>query len=199
MSGPTLSIIVPTAGRPTLARTLDSFAGQLLPGDECIVVGDTFDGPLPETEAICRDYPFVRYVEHASSAHFFGHPQYEYGQELAKGAWLFGQDDDDIFTPDAFDAIRSAIAALPAPCPLLFRFRSYWGMTFWDTPGLLAQARIGGHCLVQPNVPGKVGQRNVEGRYRYESDYDWIIDTVARWHPVPPVWVDAVISVARPA
>lgn len=193
-----LSIIVPTAGRPSLARTLASAAPQLRPGDECIVVGDVLDGPLPQTEAICRDFPFVRYVEHAAERHHWGHPQFEAGQAVAVGDWLLGNDDDDIFTPDAFDAIRAVIAGLAWPRPLLFRFLSHFGLTFWHTAGLVAQGHIGGHCLVQPNLPGKVGQRRRDGTYRYESDYDWIVDTLSRWYPVGPVWVDHVIAEARP-
>ena len=45
---PRLSIIIPTIGRATLARTLATIAAQeLLPGDEVLVIGD---GPQPEAE-----------------------------------------------------------------------------------------------------------------------------------------------------
>jgi glycosyltransferase involved in cell wall biosynthesis len=195
-----LSLIVPTAGRPSLARTLASAAPQMLPGDECIVVGDTLDGPLRETEAICRDYPFVRYIEHAARRHYWGHPQFEAGQLVATGDWLLGNDDDDIWTPNALDAIRNAIGQLTHLRPMLFRFRSHFnGFVFWHTPGYLKQGHIGGHCLVQPNVDGKVGRRANRGTYRYESDWDWIVDTLGRWHPVEPIWCDHIIAEARPA
>ena len=47
---PRLSIIIPTIGRATLARTLATIAAQdLLPGDEVLVIGD---GRQPEAERI---------------------------------------------------------------------------------------------------------------------------------------------------
>lgn len=202
MGTPTLSLIIPTAGRPSLRRTLESAAPQVLPGDECIVVGDTLDGPLPQTEAICRDYPWVRYIEHAHDAHRWGHPQFDAGQAAAIGDWLIGQDDDDVWTPDAFAAIRAAIAHAEYPRPLLFRFRSYFGgFVFWHTAGpeWIRQGHIGGHCLVQPGrAHGKVGQRAVNGTYRYESDFDWITSTLANWAPIEPLWCDHVIAEQRP-
>jgi glycosyltransferase involved in cell wall biosynthesis len=199
---PTLSFVVPTAGRPSLRRTLESAAPQILPGDEVVVVGDTCDGPLPRTEAICRDFPFARYLEHAGEDHWWGHPQFEAGQAAARGDWLGAQDDDDIWTPGAFAAMRAAIAHCGAePRPLLFRFRSYWGgAVFWHTPGpeWVRRGHIGGHCLVTPNLPGKLGDRHVRGIYRYEADFDWIADTLRKWAPVQPLWCDTIIAEQRP-
>ena len=198
---PTLCVIIPTAGRQSLRRTLDSIAPQVLAGDGCIVVGDVFDGPLPQTEAICREYDFVRYVEYAWTGHMFGHPQFEYGQSLVTQDWIVGQDDDDIFTADAFAAIRAAIAYAEEPRPLLFRFKSYFdGLVFWHTPGpeWVRPGHIGGHCLCLPNVAGKIGLRARDGTYRYESDYDWVADTLKKWEPVEPLWCNHVISIARP-
>lgn len=193
---PTLSLIIPTAGRETLRRTLDSAAPQMLPGDECIVVGDTLVGPLPQTEAICAEYPWVRYLSHAGTAHTYGHEQFDAGLQAATGDWLLGNDDDDIWTPDAFTIIRGVIAGLDQPRPLLFRFRSAWGMVYWLQAGLLGPGTIGGHCLVQPgHAHGKVGRR-VFGHY--EGDHAWIMDTLTRWEPLTPVWHEAIIAIARP-
>ncbi len=193
---PTLSLIIPTAGRLSLRRTLESAAPQILPGDECLVVGDTFSGPLPQTEAICRDYPWVRYLEHAGEAHQFGHPQFDAGQDAARGDWLLGNDDDDIWTPEAFGVIRDTIAHLDQPRPLLFRFLSHWGIVFWLMRGLVAQGAIGGHCLVQPgHAHGKVGYRRAS---HYEGDFAWIQHTLANWAPLEPEWVDYIIAEARP-
>ena len=203
MSTPTLSAIVPTAGRASLRRTLESAAPQMLPGDEVIVVGDTTDGPLPETEAICRDFPFVRYVECPSGEHNWGHEQTDHGLTIARGDWLLCNDDDDIWTPGAFEAIRGAIAYAKVPRPLLFRFKSHYGdgFVFWHTPSpeWIRPGHIGGHCLVQPNAPGKVGMRLKHGTYRYESDFDQIANTLALWRPVEPLWCDFIIAEARPA
>jgi hypothetical protein len=111
------------------------------------------------------------------------------------------QDDDDIWTPGAFAAIREAIAYAEVPRPLLFRFKSHYnGFIFWHTPSLewIRPGHIGGHCLVQPNVPGKVGMRVKGGTYRYESDFDQIANTLALWRPVEPLFCDFIIAEARP-
>lgn len=193
---PTFGIVIPTAGRATLRRTLDSMARQMGAGDRCLVVGDTLDGPLPQTEAIVADYPWCRYLAHAGARHTWGHEQINVGLPLVGGDWVFCQDDDDIFTDDAFAAIRAAIAVLAHPCPLLFRFRSrFGGQVYWDHAGVIAEGHIGGHCLVTPNLPGLVGLRT----HRYQGDYDWIVDTIARWQPIAPQFVDAIIALARPA
>lgn len=200
---PTLGIVIPSAGRDTLRRTLDSMAPQMREGDRCIVVGDTLDGPLPQTEAIVADYPWCRYVAFRGLSHTFGNAEINHGLPLVGGDWVLCQDDDDIYTPDAFDAIRATIRQLHRPRPLLFRFRSYHGgMVFWDRAAkaawdrgrVLLEHHIGGHCLVAPNVPGRVGLRGLH----YQGDYTWIADTVRRWEPVRPLWIDRVIAVARP-
>ena len=195
MSTPTLSLIIPTAGRASLRRTLESAAPQVLSGDECIVVGDTFDGPLPETEAICRDFPFVTYYGYRGFGHNWGHAQINSALERCTGDYILGNDDDDIWTPHAFDAIRMAARDYPGRV-LLFRFRSYLGgFVFWHTPGpeWIKQGHIGGHCLVMPNIPGKIGQRTD----RYEADFDQLVETL-ELHEEPPVWCDYIIAEQRP-
>lgn len=201
---PTLGIVIPTAGRATLRRTLDSMAPQVREGDTCLVVGDCLDGPLPATEAIVADYPWCRYLAHVGKSHTFGHEQINVGLPLVGGDWVMCQDDDDIYAPGAFGAIRATIRTLHRPRPLLFRFRSYHGgRVFWDAAAKAAwdrrrvvlQDHIGGHCLVQPNIPGKVGVRGLH----YQGDHTWIEDTLRRWAPIKPLWVDEIIAIARPA
>jgi glycosyltransferase involved in cell wall biosynthesis len=194
---PTLGIFIPTYGRETLRRCLDSVMPQLLPGDDVLVVGDVRDGPLPVTEAIVAAYgPPVRYLPFTDGQMSWGHAQCDYAQTQLSTDWLFGQDDDDVFTPDAFAAIRDTIVNLDRPRPLLFRFLTHFGLTVWLQRGLVMQGAIGGHCLVQPNIPGKVGYRRAT---HYEGDFAWIRNTLTNWYPVAPEWVDFVIGRARPA
>jgi hypothetical protein len=54
------------------------------------------------------------------------------------------------------------------------------------------ESAIGGHCLVAPNVPGKLGQWGC----RYGGDFDWLVSTLAHW-PDGPAWYDDVIADAR--
>jgi len=93
---PRLSVVIPTAGRDTLGRTLASLTPQLLPGDEVILVrDDTGDwGATPRNRAIPR----------------------------AAGDYLLFMDDDDEYTPGGLEAVRSAAAEHPGR-PLVFRMR----------------------------------------------------------------------------
>jgi glycosyltransferase involved in cell wall biosynthesis len=198
---PTLSIVTPTQGRPTLERMIASGRDQLLPGDEWLVVVDRHELGIADQRAIARrivPYVFrVHSLSHDAGRHDFGHSQINHGMAHASGNWLVHLDDDDVFTPGALAAIRAAIVALPAPCPLLFRFVTPWGQTLWQPQdrdrGTVREGAIGGHCLVHPNAPGKIGQFTP----RYEGDYDAIRETIDLWGG-RVAWVDAVIARCRP-
>lgn len=197
MRRPTFSFIVPThrEDRP-LQRCLESVLPQLGRSDQVLVVGDTHDGPLPAVEALVRSYgPRFRYLAHDAGHHCFGHCQINAALPLAKGRYVHCNDDDDTWAPGAVDAMRSAIAETPG-LPLLFRFRAYWGTSYWQERGLFARDHIGGHCLVAPNVAGKVGRFACQ----YSGDFDWLASTVAYYGgPEAAVWRDELVAIARPA
>lgn len=198
MQPPTISIILPTQGRPTLERTLDSVRDQLLPGDEVLIVVDTHEMPWADwwTIALRVQAYGPQFVALTCDAHrrSHGHDQINYGMALATGDYLSFQDDDDVYTPGALAAMREAATEHPGR-PLLFRFRSQLGgLVFWRFAGLVAEATIGGHCLVVPNDPARLGKWGDH----YEGDFSMIVETLALWEPVKPVWVDHIISVARP-
>lgn len=190
-----ISFIVPThrEDRP-LKRCLDSIVPQLQPGDEVIVVGDITDGPLPGVEALCSAYRQVRYLEHAGTEHTYGHEQLNYAIPHARGDYIHINDDDDVWSPQAAFMIRKAASVWPGK-PLLFRFRSYIGLTFWERPGYFERDHIGGHCLVAPNIKGKLG---VWGP-AYNGDFDWVESTLAFYGgPTSAIWLDDLIAIARP-
>jgi glycosyltransferase involved in cell wall biosynthesis len=76
----TFTVVVPTVGRPTLAATLASIAGELRPGDELIVVCNN-DGD-------------------------FGNSARNSAIERARGSHLAFLDDDDEWVPGALAAMR---------------------------------------------------------------------------------------------
>lgn len=195
---PLLSLLIPTAGRETLIRCLKSIQEQeAAPSYECIVIGDTHEGPLPQVQELVESLgPQFRYLEHDAGMHDFGHSQLNYGDTKARGEWLHHQDDDDIYAPGALEAIGQAIAALVEPKPLLFRFKSWYGPVFWAQRGVIAESLIGGHCIVTPNIPDRVGMFG----HRYEGDLDYIVSTLDLWPngQLDAVWIDHVICIARP-
>jgi hypothetical protein len=192
---PTFSFLIPThRGRPPW-RCLDSLLPQLDRGDEVIVIGDTHDGPLPRVRQLVEGYDSLapvgsfRYLELDAGAHDYGHSQLNYGLEHASGEWLHCNDDDDIYAPGAVATMRQA-AHISGGRPLLFRFQSYHrGVVFWVERGRLERHWIGGHCLVTPNVPGKVGRWGPS----YQGDFDWIESTIAQHVG----WLDQLSDLAR--
>jgi hypothetical protein len=194
---PTLSLIVPThrEDRP-LRRCLDSVKDQLKRGDEVIVVGDTFDGPMPAVAALVKEFgaPY-RYVDCNAGGHDYGHSQINAGIAMAKGDYIHVNDDDDVWTVDALGTFRKLAATLREPRPFLFRFKSYVGPIFWVQPGLFARNWIGGHCLLAPNVKGKLGQFGPQ----YNGDFEWCEGTVNHYGgPDKAIWRPEIIAVARP-
>lgn len=192
--GARLSIVVPTPDGGTLPLLYESLAGQLREDDEVIVVGDTFERDLSDVQQMVEGWGW-RWVEHDAGRAAWGHPQVNYGMEVATGDYILFQDDDDLYYPDALTSVRRAVRHLDPPRPLLFKFRAmrFGGTTFWRERGVVAEGAIGGHCMVVPNVKEKLGKWTD----RYEGDFDFIEETLRLWQPLEPVWRQEVIVLAR--
>jgi glycosyltransferase involved in cell wall biosynthesis len=187
MGEPRLSVIVATLGRDTLRRALQSAADQpLLPGDEVLVVGDG-----DHIERVAAEFGF-RYIRCAAGGDF-GYSERNYAMPFASGTHLLFLDDDDCYTPGAFDAIRRAIAANPER-PLMFRMVAPWGQTLWVDP-TVREANHGGAQFVVPNVADRLGTWGT----RYEGDFDFCMSTLAHYPDGSLVWDETVIYVCRPA
>lgn len=193
---PTLTVIIPTPDGIDLNRCLYSILEQrIVDGDEVIIVGDTQSNPLSEMEEFIRRLgaPF-RYIAHAAGYHAWGHPQINAGIAAAQGDYLVFIDDDDAFAPDAFTAIRLAVAERDVPCPHLFRFVAFDRRVLWHTREV-QEGHLGGHQFVTPNLPGRLGTWTD----RYNGDFDFIVSTLALWPQDAVVWREEIISIARPA
>ena len=99
-----LSVIVASGGRPTLARTIQSIVSQLHLEDELIVVVD-------------QQAPW-------------GHSSRNRAMTWAKGDHLCFMDDDDVYTSDAFDTIRRGVGEQPDAVHV-FKMRYAWGNELW--------------------------------------------------------------------
>lgn len=158
-----------------------------------LIIGDTFDAPLAWLAAEIEGMgPPYRFLPHDAGHHCWGHCQINYGITQALGDYLVFNDDDDVFTPEALHIIRARIQEQPSPRPLMFKFfAARLGRTLPERYEVVESA-IGGHCLVTPNIPGRLGQWGE----RYGGDFDWIVSTLEHW-PEGPTWYDDVIASAR--
>lgn len=191
-----ISFLVPThrEDRP-LSRALDSIVFQLHPDDEVLVIGDTLDGPLPGVERLVARYGSqFKYLPFNAGRHTYGHDQLNYGLSEAQGDYLHVSDDDDVWTPIAGEAMRRAISDY-SDSPHLFRFRAHFGLVFWDQYGVIRRDHIGGHCLLAPNVPGKIGRWGEA----YAGDFEYLRETIdLHGGDSSVVWHEDLVVIARP-
>lgn len=179
MNPATLSIIIPTVGRRSLAALLDSIATQeFIDGDEVLVIGDDPQGG--------RFDPNVRVLVEAHGKHFsylyladtplntYGHPKRNYALALCKGDYISYQDDDDLMLPGALKAIRQKCDEMPGK---MFLFQLKWSDGSL-TPLGPEPSQTGGQSFVWPNLPGRMGGFGE----RYEGDYDFMVSTIGK-HP----------------
>jgi GT2 family glycosyltransferase len=183
-SEPTFTVVVPTCGRPTLRRTLESLVLQLRDEDEAIVVAD---GVQPVAREICADFPRPRwrYVEHGPTGDS-GNSQREAGIEIGRGDYLCFMDDDDAYLDGAFATLRAAVTDTPGR-PMLFRMDNY-GTLLWRAPELI-YGNVGTPMLVAPFDRERLGRWNAD-------DFQFIEQTLALQGD--PVWREDVVAVVRP-
>jgi glycosyltransferase involved in cell wall biosynthesis len=187
MVQPVLGVVVPTIGRATLSRTLDSILSQTHPDQvEVLVVADTHN----HSTVIPDRREGVTYLEHDAGYSAWGHPQRNFGFSLLHDCnWLTSIDDDDTWEPNAWLTILGAISrqvADPSPSPIICQMLySISGRVLWNRP-TVEVGNVGTPMFVVPNDRSRLG---VWGP-RYEGDWDFIQQTVqlhnaVQWVPVP--------------
>lgn len=123
MNEPSLSIVIPTCGRPSLYVTLHSIITALCrEDDQVIVVGD---GEQPEAQRIAASFvnriPLVYTETELTKDH--GAVQRTAGTTRATKDVILYMDDDDAYTPRCFPIIRNAVSENPGKV-LMFRMRA---------------------------------------------------------------------------
>ena len=143
----TFSIIVGTAGRKTLRRTLKSITSQLEPGDEIMLLRDDSGdaGDTPRNQSMHR----------------------------AAGTHLLFMDDDDVYVPGAFAKMRRFADEHPGRIGI-FRMEYTSGPKRWRVPEL-RNRNVSTQIFLVPNVPGKLGVW--EHRGTVHGDYTFIEET----------------------
>lgn len=119
---------------------------------------------------------------------------------LATGRLIVWQDQDDRFAPGALTTVH-ALATEHPNVPLVFKMMlCHWDpvTTLWQQRGHVAQAAIGGHMLVVPNVPKYIARWLPETEH--DADFPFIRDTLQRFADAghEAVWSESLISILRP-
>jgi glycosyltransferase involved in cell wall biosynthesis len=196
----TLTIVVPTIGRPGLKDTLASIARQaLIPGDQVLIVYDSFERDAANataTRALVESFGYT-FVEHDGGYHFQGNPQLNHAMDLATGDYFCALGDDDVYVDGAIARLRKK---LKDGRVVLFQFFSPTFISgndglrclLWSNKELRI-ANLSGCCMAAP-VSTLV---KVSDEQRFEVDYDWIRDTVAK-SGQRPVWMKDCLVIARP-
>jgi glycosyltransferase involved in cell wall biosynthesis len=183
-----LSIIVPTIGRPSLFNTLASIVAQPLDrspvpdvdeGDEVLVIGGSPAG------IIGFESFGVRHVPCPMGGHW-GCEERMLGIAQARQSHLAFLDDDDVWLPHARAAIGRAIATDPDQ-PILFQMRYGSGRVLWATPSV-QMGNVSTQMIVVPNDPTRLGRWTT----RREGDYDFLASL--GWPASDIVWRDEVIA-----
>jgi hypothetical protein len=190
-----LAYVLPTLGRPTLARAVESLAGAgLTAADALIVVWDA----LASTPAI--DWPGLcgpcgaRVDRLWADSGAYGNAGRNKGLAHATSigaTHVAYMDDDDVATPGAVAAIKAGIALDPHALHV-FRMQYTNGEVRWrDNDRALRLGNIGTPCLVHP-----VGVRSRWGQV-YQSDIAFAVDVA---HELGRVcYNEAVVCIVRPA
>lgn len=198
MSQPTICVITPTIGRPSLRRTLES--ATLGEGDLWEVVADgeeVYEMVKPEILDLLRAETYLHLTTTFKPAGDYGNKLRDSIIAITGSDYFLFLDDDDVFAPGAIQIIKGTIARV-APRPIIFKMVNGNGEILWKnrvvTPG-----NVGGSMFCCPNTPGKLGQW-VNGA-GHRSDFEFIKGTLHKygdgWRQAV-VWSDEVIIHCRP-
>lgn len=180
-----ISFIVPTIGRSSLARTLHSIRTQQDPDDEILVVGD---GPAIQRVAEAHGGRFIA----CPRGQDWGATERQAGIRAATRAYLAFMDDDDIYLAGARAAMAQSIAAAPHR-PTLFRMvYAEHGLVLWYHPAIL-EGNVSTQMMLLPNDVTRLGRWGT----RYEGDLDFLRSST--WADQDFVWRPEVIACIRPS
>lgn len=169
-----LSYIIPTIGRTTLARAVDGILDELQPCDQLFVVGD---GPLPQARETmaARQRQNVFYLEHGPT-HNWGTEQIDYATRLARGDYLCYLGDDDEIEPGAMLRIRLAVSNSNL-MPHIF--------AMWHTDRILKRGikhcECSGQQFVIPNVPSRLAPYSHPENQHTASDAAFLARSIKLW------------------
>jgi hypothetical protein len=172
-----VTFIVPTVGRRSLSRTLDSI--ECWKGDEILLVGDPTLG-LQSLPMIRRRHE-IRFI-HCPRGNDWGHTERNYAAPFARCRYIAHIDDDDWYAPGTRALMADAIFRTPGR-PIIFRMRFPNGITLWSEQEVRC-GNVGTPMILIPNMPTRLGQFRpfVGGDFAYLDEAKWPKDQFV-WRP----------------
>ncbi len=169
---PTIATIIATVGRESAMRAIKSVLTQQIEGDQLIVITD--DPPHNDWGAWARNE----------------------GMRQATADFIAFIDDDDMYAPGAFAAMRAALSKQPDHVHI-FRMQICGPMTndiVWTEQDLSKPGQVGTPMIVVPNDQSKLGRFT----NRYQCDYDFAVETIANFDG-RVAWHEHVTSLVWPS
>ena len=197
-TAPTISVVIPTRGRPTLVtRAVASVLGQTRRDLEVIVV---VDGPDPATTAALEAVTDPRLRVLANPATLGAGAARNAGIAAAAAPWVAFLDDDDAWLPAKLERQVAALEAAVARgvtdpigfCPIIVRTAA--GDTAWRDRAPGPTEPIGDYLFVRPSLrvgEGTVGTSTIiaatdllrripfDPAVRRYQDADWLLRAAA--------------------
>lgn len=189
---PSVSVIIPTRGRPlALRNAINSVVAQTVPAQEIIIV---VDGPDEETsKAIAAmDLPGLRCLELAESSGDGGASARNAGVAVAQGSLVAFLDDDDVWLPGKLQIQLKVARGLSPAKPWVMGGGVVWrdamGTSYWPTRTIGSEEKVADYLFVR-NHPGEgwlptstlMAPRWLAQRVpfrvglRQHVDYDWLL------------------------
>lgn len=183
---PRISIIMPTIGRNTLARTMQEALVAMGEEDELLVVAD---GPNQRARRIAADnYDCrCRYLETWHTGHW-GAEQIDFGAEVATGDVLMLASDDDVMPAYAVEAVRRGVdGALDKVHVFAAKLHHWNGRVLADD---MRAGTVTGQQVVVPRIPRARYADDISGL----SDHAFLVNSLAVLGQDEPIYHPDIIS-----
>jgi len=154
----TISFIIPTVGRPSLAAALASI--ERWAGDEVTV------------------------VQHTPPSGRWGNPERQQGTAHATGEYLAYLDDDDVYVPGHRELMQQAINEGVPDVPILFRIRYPSGRTIWQRKWV-KNGNVSAQMILVPNRKDMLHHWHSKQRFadfHFINQWQWPAKAI-KWRP----------------